>query len=134
MAKKQLATMFVLLYVLHSFAFFWTNKLFPDSLVLGTNLYSPMRALYISTTVFTLLVVGMIPVIEYFFKKMNSKLEDIHWIAAYLIINAAGIWSIARFSESFGMGISSWVVALILGTILNLTQGIFMKVVSRAKS
>jgi uncharacterized membrane protein YvlD (DUF360 family) len=71
-------------------------------------------------------------VIEAASEASGTKLSNGQWMGLYMVINVVAIWVLARLAEDIGFGISSWVVAVILGALLNLVQGVLiMSVVSR---
>lgn len=108
-------------------AFYAAAYLFPSYLVFGTDTISPFAGMLQSSALLSLIVVAAIPVIEMAAAAVGRKVTDSNWMVLYLLINTAGIWVISRFAEVVGMGISSWVVALVLGFVLNVAQGITYK-------
>ncbi len=128
MTGRQLTVMFVALLIAHSIVIYLANQWFPSLVVLGTNIYSPMAAIVYSMVLFTLIVVGATPVIEHVGNSMSRKLSDMDWMVLFVLINAGGLWLVARFAEQLGLGVASWMVVAILAVIMDVVQGLTMKV------
>lgn len=124
---SQLMTTWFSFLVVTLVTYYLVNVLFPDYLVFGTDQISGVAALLQSAALLSLLVVGAIPIIEIIAGALNKRISDSNWMIIYLAINTVGIWIISRFAEVAGMGISSWIVALVTGFILTLAQGIAYK-------
>ncbi len=129
MTTSQLAAMFLSSWLVGIVVLGVANLIAPRALVLGTLSISPFWALLVSSGVLSFLGVAFAPVIELVSAKENLKLEMVHWTVLYFVINTLLIWLLARLSEILGMGISSWMVAVILGLILDFLQGIAIGVV-----
>ena len=41
----------------------------------------------------------------------------------YLVINFVGLWSVARGADVLGLGISSWMIVLVIAVVLDFIQG-----------
>jgi hypothetical protein len=132
---SQLMAAWVAFFLASTLLFYLVNLLFPQYLVFGTDQISSWVAMLQSSALLSLLVVGAIPIIEMVGSSMGRKISDSDWMVIYLLLNTIGIWLISRFAEVIGLGISSWVVALVVGFILNLAQGIIYKMlISRLTS
>lgn len=129
MTLTQLSVMFVSFLVANSVVVYLANKFFPMAVVLGTHLLSPFTALIQSMLLFTLLIVAVMPVVEIAIAALELKVKDLHWMILYFLINSAGLWVTARFAEMMGLGLSSWVVVLILAFVINAAQGVTFKLV-----
>lgn len=70
-----------------------------------------------------ILVIPFIREIERWKGRMLTPME---WMIKYFIVNFVGVWAITRFSEQFGLGVSSWFVVVILAVVLDLVQGAAM--------
>ena len=123
----QMIRFFVVFYLVNALVVFLATALAPTQVVLGTHLFSPMTALLQSMAVFTLIVVGAMPVIELLANHFKLKLTDRHWMVSYWLINAAGLWMVGRFAQLLGLGIAGWLVAVILGLVLDIVQGMVVK-------
>jgi hypothetical protein len=126
MSARQLTVTFVVWFIAHLVIFFLANKLFPQAVVLGTNIFSMWEALLYSMIVFTLITVGFIPVVEMISSSAKRTMSAMDWMVTYFVINTVAIWLVARFAEQLGMGISSWVVAVVLALIVDAVQGLLV--------
>ncbi|HEX7018054.1 MAG TPA: hypothetical protein VF209_04075 [Patescibacteria group bacterium] len=131
MSAQQLTMVTVLWFLAHSAIIYLANMWFPNSVVLGTNVISPMMGILYSMVVFTLLTVGSIPVIELVSTQMRIKMMSLHWFGTFAVINTVGLWIVARFAEQLGMGLSSWMVAVALAVVMDIAQGMLVQVASR---
>lgn len=129
MSLGQLMAVYASWLVVHVVLVYAAAMLFPNMIVLGTHLISPMVGLVYSMAVFTLLTVGSIPVLEGVSGALSMKLKDMHWMVLYMFINFAGLWLVARFAEQLGMGLASWTVAAALALVFNVAQGLTIKTV-----
>lgn len=130
----QLVVMFVLFMIAHSVVIYLANLLFPNAVVLGTSRLTPGLALLNSMVVFTIIAVGMVPILEYLAKLRNMRIMDMHWMVLYFLINFVGLWLVARAAETLGLGLSSWRVVAILAIVLDAVQGLAVKLaVERAR-
>lgn len=55
--------------------------------------------------------------------RQQRVLSPKDWLMGYFALNTVGIWLIARLAEILGLGLSSWLVALLLGLVLSFAQG-----------
>lgn len=131
MTAKQLSILFVLWFIGHVVVIYLANQMFPESVVLGTHFFSSMQALIYSMIVFTLIVVGMMPLVEHVAMSARKQLKTLDWIVIYFLINAVGLWVVARFAEQLGMGLKSWVVAVALAAVIDVVQGILIMKIAR---
>jgi hypothetical protein len=127
MSFVQLLMLYVVMFIVNSVVVLVANTLFPNLVVLGTHLYSPLQALLQSMAVFSLIVVAASPIIESMAGSMRMKLSFEHWMVLYFFINAAGLWITARFAEMLGLGIASFMTVLALALVLDIAQGAAMK-------
>lgn len=126
MTARQLSLTFVVWLIAHSLIFYLANRFYPQAVVLGTHELSALQGLAYSMVVFTLITVGSIPVVEMIAGMQNRVLKAMDWMVIYFVINTAAIWVVARFAEQLGMGISSWMVAIVLGLIIDAVQGLLV--------
>jgi hypothetical protein len=126
MSAAQLSLTFVAWMIAHSVIFYLANRFFPEAVVLGTHLFSTWQAVLYSSLVFTLITVGSIPVVEMLAAAIKRTLTGMDWMVLYFVINTVGIWIVARFAEQLGLGISSWVVAVVLALVIDAVQGIIV--------
>lgn len=102
------------------------NWLFPMYVVLGTAALAPMWALCLTSGKLALITTAMMPLVTYKEWKMKRDFTSRDWMITYFVVDFLAIWLIARFAEHLGLGISSWVVALVLAAILDFVQGMAM--------
>lgn len=126
MSARQLTITFVVWFIAHLAIFFLANRFFPQAVVLGTNIFSPIEALLYSMVVLTLITVGFIPVVEMIASSAKRSMSAMDWMVTYFVINTVAIWLVARFAEQLGMGISSWVVAVVLALVVDAAQGLLI--------
>lgn len=124
----QMTMMYLTFLLGNAVVVYGAAMIFPTQVVLGTDMISPFMGLFYSMVVFTLIGVGLMPVIQMGAQMLNYKMNNNAWLVAYLVINVASLWLVARFAELLGMGIASWVVALVLGAVINVVQMVLYKV------
>ncbi len=117
---------YVIMYIVNAPILYLANMLFPEQVVLGTATLSLMWAVILSMSALSLILTLLIPFLHEIERKIDRDLTMQEWIGAYLAINFGGIWLISRFSEQFGLGVSSWLVVLGLAVVMNLVQGVVM--------
>lgn len=122
---KLVYSYFVFL-IINGLVLWLANILFPAKIVLGTWSISKFWAIVHSMGILALIEVFAIPLVREFEIKKKKTFSIKERMIAYLLINTLGIWLIARGAEQFGMGISSWIVAVILALVLSLLQGAVM--------
>lgn len=111
-----------------------SNLFFPKAVILGNHLLSPFVGAVYAMAMVALIAVGVMPVVEYLIKENKWKFSSTHWLLLYWVVNAGSMWLVGRFAEIVGLGISSWMVAVLVGLALNLVQGgLMMHVVSKVK-
>lgn len=128
MSAQQLVMTGVLWLIAHSLIIYLANRWYPEAVVLGTNVISPLMAIFYSMVVFTIISVGAIPVIELLTTQLRWRLSNLHWFAIFLVVDVAGMWLVTRFAEQLGLGISWWLVAVVLGVLMDVVQGLLVKV------
>ncbi len=116
------ATLFFVNALVLYFAHLW----FPTQVVMGTVSLSQLWATILVSSKLALIGILTMPFFTAWEIKRKEILTPLHWLAGYLLINVTSIWLLSRFSEVYGLGITSWVVALSLGFVLNLVQGFAM--------
>jgi hypothetical protein len=123
----QLVKLTVGFFVVNTVTVAAASQVLKDQVVLGTHMISPLMGLLQSMTVFTLLTIGAMPVIELISGMFKMKLQSMHWMAIYLVVNAAALWVTVRFAEMLGVGISSWMIVVLLAAIMDYLQGMVVK-------
>jgi hypothetical protein len=124
---KWLLIIYALFFLAHVAVVALASSLFPSQVVLGTHMLSPFMALLYSMGVFTIITVGALPVIEGLSKATGMKLQDMHWMVIYYVVNFVGLWLTARFAEMLGMGVANWTVVAVMALIIDIVQGLIIK-------
>ena len=86
-----------------------------------------------SMAVLALLNTFTIPFVRQTEAKRGQMFSNKEWMVLYLGLNFVGIWVIARLAEFIGLGISSWMVALVLAVVLDGVQGVVMMQLEKAR-
>jgi len=121
----QLVRLFGIWFFAQSVVLAAATYFFSASVVLGTNTISPFSALLYSMFVQTLIAIGAVPLLELLQDFQQKNLGTTSWMLFYFGVNTIGIWLISRFAEQLGLGLSSWIVAAVLGLVFSLVQGFF---------
>jgi hypothetical protein len=121
-----LTATFVIMYVVNALVLYVANMLFPQQVVLGTITLTPTWAIILSMSALSLLLTLLVPFAHEAERILDRDLSMPEWMGFYLALNFAGIWLISRFSEQFGLGVSSWIVVLALAAVMNVLQGVVM--------
>ena len=143
MAKKNtlaenpglvLVVTYFVLFVINGFVVLLANSLFPQQVVLGTQYITKGWAIIHSMGTLALLGTFAIPFIREYEKSRGKMFSSAEWMVAYFVLNFVGIWLITRLAEQLGLGISSWVVALVLAVVLDVVQGFAMMQVEKLRT
>ena len=120
---RELAIIFILVYILNAVVIYLAHLILPHQIVLGAKDIPLLWALKQSAIYTAILDMLAIPVMEYVQQLQGKVLTSNAWMIAYLIVNFAGLWALSRYSNLIGLGISAWWVVLILAAILDFLQG-----------
>jgi len=124
---------YVLMFVTNFAVIYLGNMFFPKNIVLGTMSLTPIWSIALSMGVLTLIDTFAIPIVRVIENIRKRMFSTVDWMVAYFLINFVGVWLVARGAEQLGMGITSWVVALILALILDFVQGVVMMQLEKLK-
>lgn len=124
---------FAALYVVNALVIGVANVLVPQHVVLGTMSLTPIKALLLSTGVLACIASFAIPIVRVIEHKRGKMFTTKDWMLFYFLLNFVGVWVVARASKELGMGVSSWVVVLVLALVLDATQGAVMMFVEKRK-
>lgn len=128
MKKNENYILLLSIGVVNAIALYLANMFFPTYIVLGNNSLSPLLATVI--TGFLLSAIMALP--EPVMKAVGLKTKnELYYALVYLIFNIVGLWILGRLANFIGFGISSFVVVIVLGFILNLIQYFVWKIVSK---
>ncbi|MBU1088302.1 hypothetical protein KKA02_00270 [Patescibacteria group bacterium] len=120
-------------FVVNSLIIWLANMLFPAQVVLGTWYISGFWAIIHSMGTLALINTFTIPFVRDTEKKRDKMLSKNEWMVVCFLINVAGVWLIARKANQFGMGIKSWLVAVILGLVFGVVQTMAMMQVEKCR-
>ena len=122
----QMVKNYLFLLPTNALVIYLANLMFPNQVVLGNMSLSLWWAIGLSMGKLTLILVLATPLIEAWAKMQKRVLSTMDWMLAFLLINFAALWLITRFSAQFGLGVTSWLVVLILAVVLDMVQGMVM--------
>lgn len=117
---------YFILFVVNALVIYFANLWFPMNVVLGTMSISQPWAIILTAGALALIGTLLIPFFNEWEMRRRKILSAGEWMLGYLFINFVGLWLLTRASEIFGMGVTSWVVLLILAIIMDILQGIGM--------
>jgi hypothetical protein len=117
---------FAVLYIVNMIVIYFANMWFGLNVVLGTMSLSTLWALLLSAGTVAVINTFSIPFFHEWEMRRGKILSSWEWMAGYFVINVAAIWLVTRAAEIFGMGVSSWIVILVLAAVLDFVQGIGM--------
>ena len=127
MSFFQLLMMVAAFVVINAVVLYAATVVVPQQVVLGNHVVTPPVAAVMAAVVLAFMIVGSLPLLESASELFKFRLKDSHQIVIYFVLNVLAIWLIARFAELIGLGLQSWVVAVGLGFVLNLVQGVVIK-------
>lgn len=117
---------FIIVLVVNAITIAVANMFFPTSIVLGTMSLSYNWALFLSSSVISAVTVFALPFMYEIGHYKNRDLMPAELLSLYLLVNIICMWLITRAADVFGLGVSSWVVLLVITFILNFLQGMAM--------
>ena len=132
--RMMLVITYFVLFLVNSLVIYLANSFFPQQVVLGTQAFNTTWSIIHSMAVVALVNTFAIPFVRLWEKRRGKMLSSTEWMMAYFVVNLAGIWGVARFSEQFGLGIRSWMVAVVLALTLDFIQGIVMMQLEKIRS
>jgi hypothetical protein len=132
-AGLVLVKSFLVMFVVNVLVVLLAHMVFPAFVVLGTGTLSVVWALALSMGILSLIDTFTIPFVRVFENYRKRMFSPVEWMIAYLVINFIGIWLISRGAEQLGLGVSSWVVVLILAVVLDMVQGMAMMKLEKMK-
>lgn len=126
--------MFVIIMAVNAVIIHLANGMYPTQVVLGTISLSYFWALMLSSGVLSLLTTFAFPFISDFARQMRHMLSPIEMIVVYFVVNFVGLWFVTRVSQVFGLGVSSWMVVLVLAAVLDFVQGMAMMLLEKVRT
>jgi hypothetical protein len=116
----------LLLWVVNMAVLYIAQMLFSQSIVLGTHSLSYWWALGMSMGKLSLIQAFVMPFVGKYEAMRGKIFSPMEWTGLYLVVNVVGLWVISRFSEQFGLGVSSWMVIVALAIVLDIAEGMAM--------
>lgn len=117
---------FIALFLTNSLLLILANYLFPTAVVLGSSSAPYWWAIYHSMLKLTVIAVFVMPLVTYYEWKNKVVATSKQWMLIYFIVNLLAFWEITRFAENLGLGVSSWMVVVILAAAFDMVQGMTM--------
>jgi hypothetical protein len=114
---------FLTLFVTNILVLMLVNALFPRDVVLGTYSISYFWALNHSMFKLSVINVFTMPLVTYYEWKKGVVFTPKQWMITYFFIDFVALYAITRFSESLGLGVSSWIVLAGFAFVLDMVQG-----------
>jgi uncharacterized membrane protein YvlD (DUF360 family) len=117
---------FITMMVVNTLMLAIANSLAPNQVVLGTYSISYWWAIYHSMFKLSVIATLFMPLITYYEWKNKTTFTPKQWMMTYFVVNVVALWSITRYAENLGFGVSSWVVVVVLAFVFNFVQGMAM--------
>lgn len=117
-----------ILFFVNAVVLFIAHMIAPHAYVLGTHSLDMWWAIKLSMGELALLGGLVMPFVGMVEKNRQRIFSPIEWSTLYLIVDVIGLWVISRFSEQYGLGVSSWMAILPLAVALDVVQGVVMMV------
>ena len=129
--EKNLLNLWASIFLTNSVLIYIASMLYPAHIVLGNDALSRWAATVVTSLILTLILAISYPLVASMkLKKDKELISNIFYIA----INIIGVWLLARGAIYTGFGITSFIVAVVLGAILAISQYfIWMTSVARKK-
>ncbi len=119
---------YFILFAVNAVVIYFANMMFPDKVVLSTMSLSSNWSVLLSAGKLALIATFLMPFFTEWEIRRKRVLSPAEWMGGYLLVNAAALWCITRFSEVFGLGVTSWVVVVVLAAVIDFAQGMAMMV------
>jgi len=122
--------LYLLYWVTNALVLFLASRILPEHVVLGTFRFTSVEAAIYAGFWMTFFVWSMW---DYLLAR-GEKMEGLWRAVTYFwVVNTVGVWLTARFPYYTGLGISSYVWAMILGLVANMAQRIVWKILVTSK-
>lgn len=138
MAKKinqetgiMLPITYISIFVVTATLVYAASMLFPSEVVLGTHAITSGWALIHSIGSLALLHTFVVPVIREYENSRGKMFTNSEWMLTYFVLNFVGLWVLSRFAEQLGLGLRSWLVALVLAVVVNAGQAVVMMLIGK---
>lgn len=130
---KFMALTFVILLAVNALIIHLANAWYPESIVLGTATLTRFWAVVLSSAVISLVATFTMPFVQDFEKTIKRPWAPHEMMAIYLAVNFVTVWLLTRVSQTFGLGVTSWMVVLWLSVAMDVLQGAVMVSVEKMK-
>ena len=129
--KKENYKLLVSISVVNAIVLYVGSMLFPTDLVLGNNILSPILAALVTGAILSAVMALPEPIL----KSLKLKIKnEMHLALVYLVFNILGLWVLAKLANYSGFGVSSYMVVVVLGLVLNTLQyGVWKMLDSKKK-
>ena len=127
---KMDISFWLIMAVANAIVIYLASLLFPMLVVLGNDKVPNILALLFTALLLTLILSLVAPVSKILKLKVTG---DLSINTAYGIANIAGLWVLGRLASFIGLGISSFVVAIVLGVILSIVQFVLWRTLAGKK-
>jgi hypothetical protein len=111
----------------------FANAMFPMQVVLGTYSLSYFWSLVLSSGVIALITTFVMPFITDVANQMKKVLSPVEMMIIFFVVNFGAIWLVTRESQVFGLGVSSWLVVLVLAVVMDFLQGLAVMLLDKMK-
>lgn len=117
--KKGNYMLLICIAIVNAVVLYAGSIFFPTDIVLGNSILSPILAALVTGVLLSAIMGLPEPII----KALNVKIKnEMHLALVYLVFNILGLWILARLANYSGFGVSSYIVVIVLGLILNMLQ------------
>ena len=120
-------------FAVNSLVIWLANIFFPSYVVLGTEWITKGWAIIHSMGTLALVNVFTAPCVQECETRGKKVLSSSERMGAYFVVNSVGLWLIARLAKQLGLGISSWLMVVMLGLVLSVVQREVVKWVKKNK-
>ena len=116
---KMSVNIWILMTVVNAVVLYLASVLYPRDIVLGNNVLLPYISVVI-TAVLLSVVLSFTPAVAQALKIKEKN--ELGMGLSYTVANIIGLWVIARMAVFTGFGVSSYIIAVVLGLILSTVQ------------
>lgn len=124
---------FLILYAVTALVVHVAHMWAPESVVLGTMSLSYGWALLLSSGVIALISLFAMPFFTEWEMRNKRVLKPKELFALYFVVLFFDVWLVTRAADVFGLGVSSWLVVLLLAAALDVTQGMSMMMLEQSR-
>lgn len=117
--KSQNSVLWFSIALVNAIALYVASLVVPAAVVLGNANLSNWMAVVITSALLTALLWLVKPVMKTAKLKVKS---DLAINMTYLVTNVVGLWVLARLANYSGFGVSSYMMVVVLGLVLNTLQ------------